>query len=142
MMSMKRTILIKEVKYSNQAKISLGITKMTQVVTTKMVTVHMVSNSTTSILVHRMENGGYSSAASASIIVGRNMHTHGGSLGKVSICPELDENVEERGFRGNNGSPTCARVNCRPWIVGEVFMPSHSAKPAPNAKAGSTHRSA
>ena len=36
-MIMKRTILIKEVKYSNQAKILLGMTKMMQVTTKKMV---------------------------------------------------------------------------------------------------------
>ena len=42
---MKRTILIKEVKYSNQANTLLGMEKMTQVVTTNMVTAHIVSTS-------------------------------------------------------------------------------------------------
>ena len=43
-MSMKRTILIKEVKYSNQAKTVLGMTKMIQVTTRKIVTVQHISN--------------------------------------------------------------------------------------------------
>ena len=42
---MNKTILIKEVKYSNQANILLGMEKMTQVVTTNMVTAHIVSTS-------------------------------------------------------------------------------------------------
>ena len=45
MMSMKRTILIIEVKYSNHANTLLGMEKMTQVVTTNMVTAHTVSTS-------------------------------------------------------------------------------------------------
>lgn len=44
-MSVKRTILIKEVKHSNQANTLLGMEKMTQVVTTNMVTAHTISTS-------------------------------------------------------------------------------------------------
>ena len=43
-MSMKRMILINEVKYSNQAKTVFGMTKMMQVTTKKMVTVFEVNN--------------------------------------------------------------------------------------------------
>ena len=46
MISMKRTILIKEVQYSNQAKNTFGMTNMAQVTTTKMVTIHVVSKFT------------------------------------------------------------------------------------------------
>ena len=71
---MKRTILIKEVKYSNQAKILLGMMKMTQVVTKNMVTIHLVSNSSTSMLVHTMKNGSYSKASTRPR---RDLHTYG-----------------------------------------------------------------
>ncbi len=110
-MSMKRTILIKEVKYSNQAKILLGMMKMTQVTTTKMVTVDMVSKSAASTLSNRMRNCGYSSVARYPPLLAGTGTLTGGSLGEVSICPELDENIEERCFRSNNGGPTYARVN-------------------------------
>lgn len=46
MISMKRPILIKEVTYSNQAKNTLGMTKMAQVTTTKIVTIHVISKFT------------------------------------------------------------------------------------------------
>ena len=61
-MSMKRTILIKEVKYSNQANTLLGMEKMTHVVTTNMVTAHIVSTSAVKD-VHKIQNGDYSCAA-------------------------------------------------------------------------------
>lgn len=141
MMSMKRTILIKEVKYSNQAKIVLGMVKMTQVVTTKMVTVHMVNDS--AIFQVRPQNKeGYRNAARRSLMLVGICTLTRGSLGKIPSSPELDENIEKGGFRGNNRRPTCARVNYRPRMVDGGFLPSHSAKPAPKAKAGSTHRSA
>lgn len=110
-MSMKRMILIKEVKYSNQAKIVLGMVKMIMVVTKKMVTVYTVNKSAISMLVHRMENGGYRSAARHPPLLAGMCTLTRGSLWEVSICPELDENVEESGFGGNNGGPTCARVS-------------------------------
>ncbi len=110
-MSMNRTILIKEVQYSNQAKILLGMTKMTQVTTTKMVTIDMVNNCAASTLSHRMRNYGYSSVARYQPLLAGIGTLTGGTLGEVSICPELDENIEESGFRSNNGGPTYARVN-------------------------------
>ena len=73
-MSMKRTILIKEVQYSNQAKILLGMTKMTQVRTKKMVTIHLVSNSLRSMIFHTMKNGSYSKTFTRA---GRDLHTYG-----------------------------------------------------------------
>ena len=113
-MSMKRTILIKEVKYSNQAKTLLGMMKIAQVVTKKMVTVHMVNDSATSMLVHKMKNDDYSSAARHPLSVAGICTLTRDSLREVSTCPELYEDIEESGFRGNNGGPACARVNCRP----------------------------
>ena len=93
-------------------------------------------------IVNGMKNGGYRSATRHASLLAETGELTRGSLGKVSTCPKLDENIEESSFRGNNGGPTCARVNCRPQVVNESFLPSHSAKPAPKAKAGSTHRSA
>ena len=61
-MSMKRTILINDVKYSNQAKIVLGMTKMTQVTTKKMVTVRLV-NKLLSVPVHCTRDVVYEVAA-------------------------------------------------------------------------------
>ena len=87
-MSMKRTILIKEVKYSNQAKILLGMTKMMQVATKKMVTIHLVSNSSTSIIIHTMKKL-VDTARYPPDLAGICTLT-GCSLGEVSICPELD----------------------------------------------------
>ena len=94
------------------------------------------------MLVNGMKNGGCNHAARHPSLLAGIYKLTGGSLGKVSTSPELNENVEESSFRGNNGGPTCAKVNHRPQMVGEAFLPSHSAKPAPKAKAGSTHRSA
>ena len=94
------------------------------------------------MLVNGMKNGGCKNAASHPSWLAGIYKLTGGSLGKVSTSPELNENVEESSFRGNNGGPTCARVNHRPQMVAKAFLPSHSAKPAPKAKAGSTHRSA
>ena len=80
-MSMKRAILIKEVQYSNQANILLGMTKMTQVVTTKMVTAHMVNMSVSLMLVHRVESGDYSCVARYPPLVAWIFTLTGSSLG-------------------------------------------------------------
>lgn len=100
-------ILIKEVKYSNQAKTVLGIVKMMQVTTKKMVTFHRVSTTIISRLVSTSRGDGLSSAANHPSTLARLTRS---SLGEISTCPELDEDVEESSFRGNNGCPTCARL--------------------------------
>lgn len=61
-----------------------------------------------------------------------------------TLGPVVDEDGEEGRFGTNDGDPTCYIVNSvgdgkSRWIV---YIPSHSAKPAPNASAGSTQRPA
>lgn len=111
-----------------QAKTVLGIMKMAQVATRKMVTVDLVSMFIKCIWRLALQRG-------SRILTGR-------SLGEVSTCPKLNEDIEESGLGCNDGGPTFPRVNCRLKKVIERLLPSHSATPAPKAKAGSTHRSA
>lgn len=85
---MKRMILIKEVQYSNHAKTVLGMVKITQVTTTKMVTIRTVR--VLPICGVRVAEE-VQARAGAMIICTLTR----GSLGEVVVCPELDQDVEE-----------------------------------------------
>ena len=153
MMSMKRTILINDVKYSNLlVKLVLAFPfsckRWGKLLPRHVSNIHMSLRSWRTTLWKdvpgkdcvghdeddtgcNQKNGDYlhrqnvlySVDGGSSLLLRPGILT-GCGLGEVSTCPKLDEDIEESGFRSYDGGPTYTRVNYMLKICANASYPA------------------